>query len=270
MHAPIPTLRPRPFNQPEPPTARPQPRLIIRADKAKRLILEHRAPAGMRVNGELDLIGANIRFLPENLECSSLNLMHCPNLRELPHGLRCQHLRAYGLCLKRLPSDLRVRYRLELNGCVELEYLPEDLSVGALCLAGCHNLRALPEGLDVSFLDISGCTKLERFPTRGHIQHGHLTARDCINLRELPHWLESLSQVDLTNCSSLTALPSTLRVHTWLEVGGTQIRDVHDLTTPLRWYGEPIDLQTLIRTNCTLHPQSSFGGEGDDKHRPYG
>jgi hypothetical protein len=248
MHAPLLTLRPPLSENREPPSNRPQPRLIIRADKARRLILEHRAPAGMRVVGELDLIGEPIRFLPDNLECSSLNLMNCPNLRELPRGLRCLHLRAYGLRLKRLPVDLRVRYRLELNGCAELESLPENLSVSSLCLAGCGNLQALPEGLNVSFLDLSGCAKLERFPTRGHLQHGHLTARDCINLRELPQWLESLSQVDLTNCSSLTELPKNLRVHTWLELGGTRIRDVHDLTMPVRWYGEPIDLQTLAET----------------------
>ncbi len=241
MHAPLLTLRPT-----EPSMARAKPRLIIRADKAKRLILEHRAPAGMRVRGHLNLVGANIRFLPERLECSSLDLMHCPNLCELPRGLRCHHLRAYGLRLKRLPSDLCVRFRLELNGCTELESLPENLTVGALCLAGCSNLGALPEGLDVSFLDISGCVELERFPLKGRLLHGRLIARGCVNLRELPTWLEPLSQIDLTGCAKLQTLPEGLRVSSWLEIADSGLREVPDMTTPLRWNGIAVDAIPMI------------------------
>lgn len=60
----------------------------VSADRARKLILEHRAWDGMRVMGHLDLHGqVNLYTLPENLTCESLDISDCVNLTALPPGL---------------------------------------------------------------------------------------------------------------------------------------------------------------------------------------
>jgi hypothetical protein len=60
----------------------------VSADRACRLILEHRAWDGMRVSGHLNLHGAsNLYSLPENLTCESLDISDCVNVTTLPAGL---------------------------------------------------------------------------------------------------------------------------------------------------------------------------------------
>lgn len=60
----------------------------VSADRARQLILQHRAWEGMRVLGHLDLHGeTNLANLPENLTCESLDISDCVNLATLPPGL---------------------------------------------------------------------------------------------------------------------------------------------------------------------------------------
>lgn len=60
----------------------------ISAERARKLILDHRGWDGMRVLGHLDLSGqANLYNLPENLTCESLDISDCVNLTTLPKGL---------------------------------------------------------------------------------------------------------------------------------------------------------------------------------------
>lgn len=60
----------------------------VSAERARKLILEHRAWDGMRVLGHLDLSGASALYnLPENLTCESLDIRDCVNLTILPKAL---------------------------------------------------------------------------------------------------------------------------------------------------------------------------------------
>src|SRR5438874_6756888 len=54
---------------------------------------------------------------------------------------------------------------LDLEGCTELEALPEGFRVGSLVLRGCSALVRLPEGLEVNFLDLRGCAALSEWPS---------------------------------------------------------------------------------------------------------
>lgn len=64
----------------------------VAATLARKLILEHRAWDGMRVNGNLDLSGAlQLYNLPENLTCETLDISDCANLTNLPKGLHVTH-----------------------------------------------------------------------------------------------------------------------------------------------------------------------------------
>jgi hypothetical protein len=60
----------------------------VSGDRARQLILEHRAWDGMRVLDHLDLQGATHLYrLPDNLTCVSLDISNCINLTALPPGL---------------------------------------------------------------------------------------------------------------------------------------------------------------------------------------
>lgn len=60
----------------------------VSGDRARQLILEHRAWEGMRVLGHLDLHAQpSLAHLPENLTCESLDVSDCVNLTTLPKGL---------------------------------------------------------------------------------------------------------------------------------------------------------------------------------------
>ncbi|MEA5595489.1 DUF6745 domain-containing protein [Rivularia sp. UHCC 0363] len=64
----------------------------VAPERARKLILEHRAWDGMRVNGHLDLSGASQLYnLPENLTCETLDISDCANLTNLPQGLHVTH-----------------------------------------------------------------------------------------------------------------------------------------------------------------------------------
>ncbi len=60
----------------------------VSAERAQKLILDHRGWDGMRVLGHLDLSDqATLYNLPENLTCESLDISDCVNLTTLPKGL---------------------------------------------------------------------------------------------------------------------------------------------------------------------------------------
>lgn len=64
----------------------------VSANRARQLILEHRAWDGMRVLGHLNLRGESSLYnLPENLTCESLDISDCANLTTLPQGLHVTH-----------------------------------------------------------------------------------------------------------------------------------------------------------------------------------
>lgn len=73
----------KPVKQRPSPSAEP-----VSGDRARQLILEHRAWDGIKVLGHLDLRGAtHLYHLPENLTCESLDISDCVNLTTLPLGL---------------------------------------------------------------------------------------------------------------------------------------------------------------------------------------
>jgi hypothetical protein len=78
----------------------------VSADRARKMILEHRAYEGMRVLGHLDLSGQpNLYELPEGLTCESLDISDCVNLTALPKGLHVTYwIEVAGCGITGLPS----------------------------------------------------------------------------------------------------------------------------------------------------------------------
>ena len=239
----------------------------VSPEKAKELILTGKAPAGLRVTGALSFAdNLKLTALPDGLTVSSLDLTGCRNLRGLPRGLRvrrlvmagswdpqplldaagelsCYELDLTNTRIRSLPAGVKVEYKLDLEGCTELESLPAGLKVGSLVLRGCTSLQALPEGLDVYFLDVSGCTALSRWPRRAAVTVGRFAARGCTQIDHLPPWLNRLAQLDVRDCSALRTLPERLVVSSWVDVAGTGITSLPKSLdgVGLRWRGVAID-----------------------------
>lgn len=193
------------------------------------LILAGKAPAGLTVEGTLDLTGKS-------------------KLVELPTGLTCYELKASRTGLTSLPADLSVECALDLEGCSKLRHLPAGLKVGTLNVANCANLEELPERLDVWFLNISGCTKLARFPRRATIARGNLNVNGCQSLVGLPDYLTDLGTLDIGNCPQITALPPQLQISSWIELAGSGLTSLPPQLQEIsiRWRGVLIDLTTAF------------------------
>ncbi|MEI8383446.1 MAG: DUF6745 domain-containing protein [Planctomycetota bacterium] len=193
------------------------------------LILSGNAPAGLHVDGKLNLAGKS-------------------KLQQLPAGLTCYELNASQTSLESLPADLSVECVLELEGCSKLQSLPANLKVGTLNIANCTNITELPEGLDVWFLNASGCTKLTDFPRRAKIARGSLNVNGCQSLTALPDYLTELGTLDLGNCPQLTALPPRLHISSWIEFAGSGLTELppHLQHVGIRWRGVLIDQITAF------------------------
>jgi hypothetical protein len=82
-------------------------------------------------------------------------------------------------------------------------------------------------------------------------------ARGCTRLASLPHWLTSLSQLDVGGCVNLTDLPPTLRVSSWIDLAHTGITWLPAAArgAQIRWRGVPID------ERIAFHPETITGQE---------
>lgn len=230
-------------------------------ERARRLILAGKAPAGMRVDGTLRLRSEpSLRRLPPNLKVPRLELIRCENLQWLPPGLQTVDLDASGCSrLRRMPEGLRCRSMilrqtaietlprvevaelLDLSGCQSLHWLPARLSVDRLILSDCSALQELPSQLDVRRLDIRGCEQLIELPA-GLNRIERLNASGCSRLASLPADLPRLTHLDVSGCSALSELPPELQVRTAIDVAGSGLTGLPASCrqAAVYWRGVPI------------------------------
>ncbi|KAF2577331.1 hypothetical protein F2Q68_00000366 [Brassica cretica] len=197
---------------------------------------------------ELDLRNCvNLVELPSyvgdatNLEY--LNLSNCLGLVELPPSL----------------GNIQKLQKLMLSGCSKLEFLPTNINLEFLDISGCSsldlggfstmgnavnlqqlNLSSLPQllelpsfvgnAINLDYLDLSGCSNLvELPPSLGNLQKLQtLLLNRCINLEVLPTNinLESLDELDLSDCCLLTRFPQISTNIRFLSLRGTGVEHV--------------------------------------------
>jgi hypothetical protein len=185
----------------------------------------------------------NIISLPADLVVTeSLTVMDCPQLENIPAGLRLKSL-SVTRCeeLEALPDDIQVTHRL---GLIEahMTSLPPDLGLsGTLAVTRCDELERLPDGLRLNTLRAVGCMGLVTLPDDLRVTQT-LDLTDCVNLETLPEGLD-VHTLNLTNCTTLRALPDDLRV-TELTISGCA-----SLT---QWpsNGLPPTLRRLVMRDC--------------------
>jgi hypothetical protein len=199
---------------------------------------------GAAIQSRLDLSNRKEPHeLPAGLRVKSLSLRGCPWIEELPPGLSCYELDLRETPIRKLPADLSVAFRLDLEGCTRLVELPENFRVGTLVLRGCTALERLPAGLDVNFLDLRGCTGLSGWPPGVCVRVGRLNLSGCRQITSLPDGLERLTRIDVSDCVNLRELPEGLAVASALELANSGLTSLPASMSgvPLRWHGVPVD-----------------------------
>lgn len=217
---------------------------VLPVELAQELLLESQGSIdeleGLTVNGHLDFKNEKrLHVLPRNLSVRKITLDGCMSLHELPEGLRCYELSARATPLTRLPEDIQVEGKLDLEGCIMLEALPHCLKVNVLDLRGCRDLRQLPREFEVFALEMTDCIHITELPASLPEVMGRLNVRGCGLLRALPSSLRRVAQLNVSDCANLTGWPESLRVTSWVDLAGVPLEAVPEMlhTAPIRWRG---------------------------------
>lgn len=167
------------------------------------------------------------------------------DLKEINGPVTCNDLDLSGTQIESLPAGVKVRSRLTLDNCKNLERLPAGLACGSLSLRGSTFIACLPERLDTWFLNASDCSRLSTWPKTASIKNGNVQLRNCLGITSLPDWLGPLGQLDLSGCINLHSLPEGLKVSGWIDVGGSSVRSLPEslANAPLRWRSVPVTHQ---------------------------
>jgi len=101
---------------------------------------------------------------------------------------------------------------LEINDCVGLTVLPDNLKVGNLNIIDCPNLKGLPSGLKVGWeLFIKKCTGLTYLPDDLKLDD-NLRLIECTELTSFPDHLSVPNGLVLIGCTRLSLLSGGLKV----------------------------------------------------------
>ena len=189
-------------------------------------------------------------------------------IQEVKANVRCHDLNATGSDLVSLPANIQVSSRLILDDCSKLESLPKNLTCGSISLRNCGYLSSLPENLSTWFLDMTNCERFSQWPKRAKIHRGSLVLRNCIELQELPPWLELVSQLDISGCVQLCEIPEGLRISSWLDLGGANVKSLPESlgNVALRWRSVPIDQRIAFRPE-TLKAKEAIKETNAEKRR---
>lgn len=175
---------------------------------------------------------------PDDFSTGTLDLSDVRESFALPPRLRCFELKLANSSIQELLPEITVAHRIDLSR-TKLRRLPDRLKTGTLVMQDCSQLEALPKDLAVHFLVLDGCRALSVWPESARVSLGRISARGCAALQSIPSSLGPLASLDLSGCSALTMLPQGVRVSSWLDLEGTQIRQLPESLrgVRLRWRG---------------------------------
>ncbi len=101
----------------------------ISALEAQKILLAGRGWENMRVAGALDFANSKLEWLPDGLQCASLNVANCHTLQQIP-------------------DNLETRF-LDISGCTQITELPSSTKILSVLEMAGSGLRGLPSALQV-------------------------------------------------------------------------------------------------------------------------
>lgn len=101
----------------------------VSALEAQKLLLAGRGWENMRVTGALDFANSSLEWLPDGLDCASLNVSNCQNLGQIPEGLETRFL--------------------DISDCPNILELPQSTIIHSVLEMANSGLRGLPSQLRV-------------------------------------------------------------------------------------------------------------------------
>ena len=128
----------------------------------------------MHVKGDLNLMGAKIKSLPDGFKVDGTLFLNSSDIETLPNGLIVVgSLILESTPIRSIPEDLKVKGSLILANTPNLTQLPQRMDVGAMATQriggselslGDSSIETLPEGFQVTgSLDLSG-SYIEELP----------------------------------------------------------------------------------------------------------
>jgi hypothetical protein len=106
--------------------------------------------ANMTINGNLDLEGASIKSLPNNLTINGkLNLNWTREIKSLPNNLTVRSLEAQNSNITTIPADIQIIKYLDLSDS-EINSLPENFSTNCFVNLQDTSIKSLPNNLTVN------------------------------------------------------------------------------------------------------------------------
>jgi len=134
--------------------------LDLRPSSIDYMVIES-LPEGLKVSGNLNLMGSDMQFLPKGLEVGG-------------------HLDLSYSLINSLPEGLKVGESLFLFDCANITSLPEGLEVGRKLDLSYTNITSLPRGLKVEgYIDMTG-SKVTRYSDdelRKMVKPGYIKGR---------------------------------------------------------------------------------------------
>lgn len=133
--------------------------------------------------------------------------------------------------LVKLPQGLQVHGTLNLDGCKNFEYLPDDLLVKQLIIRDCPKLKRIPDNITIiDSIELTNCPELSNVPeslstsTRLY----HIQIHNCPNIKRLPDNMH----LRLLDCyHTLPRWPKNLKTRS-LDLNSIQINHNNDLSLP--------------------------------------
>jgi hypothetical protein len=111
------------------PSQKPETNQTISAPEAQKLLLARRGWENMRVSGALDFANSSLDYLPDGLQCASLNVSNCPELQQIPNRLETRFL--------------------DISSNPQILVLPESTVIHSVLEIAKSGLRGLPSQLRV-------------------------------------------------------------------------------------------------------------------------
>ncbi len=157
-------------------------------------------PPDIQVKECLILANTPIKELPV-LDTEVIHVINCPNIKELPDGIKVSILWAQFSSIERLPKNITAT----VISCAssKLQKIPDNTTISSSFDARKTNLEEIGENVTIRHLDISA-TPIKSLPTS--LKTEELVAIYCKQLTAIPPYLTVSKRLNISACTNIKEL----------------------------------------------------------------